>query len=617
MWLQSLVVLASLVILPCSIAETSTPNTGDQTQAFTFAYTTSNLVLPITDTCPTPLTLTQLTTTNSGGPDPVAPYTMVLFVHEQLMDGAGIRYERIYAKSVDVGNLASTQDIQHPWMNGTQFIGCIWSSNAVSGGCQDLFTVVPSYLSAEAYLNASSQCRTPEVMGSWVTNQSNTLEVDVEGSTGTVSWNAWPKACTDLKFTPKNGTGPYTLVIAPAAHPPVNITSDTSMNYTVRLTHGQAFFAAMFDSAGNSWAFGPLHSGQNDDLECLAVATGQKSSSKTRFGIGALVGGIVGAFVVGTLGALAFMFCFGKKKAKKSRRSESQELLDPYADPRPLNYRVDSGTSSFYPKSIQQPYTDSSPQQARLGTYESPSTLYDGSPNTESQSQSRPQSQSQSQSRSFSRPNSDPFTYPESSGIGMKDFHPSGPSSRDREQSGSWRGESAGSRARGKTGRMHAGSPTSREQSGEWDDRSSDEEELTRERRRTRNVYVVHSDGGGDVHIQLPDAGSRVVELPPTYRDEQTSTSPRPHPYSPTPRSPLPIQGLGIGPGQGQGQSQDTNSELDRFMLPYLELEPTRSRNSGLSEVSMPEAELRARAEAALAEKTRPLSGSSHHTLPR
>ena len=119
-----------------TLATTSTPNTGDQRQAFTFAYTASNLVLPILYTCPTPLSLTQLSPTNAGGPDPVAPYTLVLLVHEQLMDGAGQRYERIYSRSTNVGDMSNLTQINHPWMDGTQFIGCVWASNGVSGGCQ-------------------------------------------------------------------------------------------------------------------------------------------------------------------------------------------------------------------------------------------------------------------------------------------------------------------------------------------------------------------------------------------------------------------------------------------------------------------------------------------------
>ena len=128
--------LFALSFIASCLATDTTPNTGEQHQGFTFGYTTSNLVLPITYTCPTPLTLTQIYPTNDGGPDPVAPYNALFLVHEQLQDGSGKHYERMYARSMNVGDMGSTSTIDHPWMNGTQFIGCIWSSNGVSGGCQ-------------------------------------------------------------------------------------------------------------------------------------------------------------------------------------------------------------------------------------------------------------------------------------------------------------------------------------------------------------------------------------------------------------------------------------------------------------------------------------------------
>jgi hypothetical protein len=119
------------------LATTSIPNTGDQPQAFLFGFTTSSLILPVTYSCPTPLTLSQLTTTNNpNAPDPSAPYTMVMLVHEQLEDGAGVRYERMYSASMNVGDMSAVKSINHPWMNGTQFIACMWSANGVSGGCQ-------------------------------------------------------------------------------------------------------------------------------------------------------------------------------------------------------------------------------------------------------------------------------------------------------------------------------------------------------------------------------------------------------------------------------------------------------------------------------------------------
>ena len=63
--------------------------------------------------------------------------------------------------------------------------------------------------------------------------------------------------------------------------------------------------AGVFDSAGNSFAFGPLHAGYSTDLSCLAVASGS-TAAKHKSGIsgGAFAGGIIGAFIVGALGAL-------------------------------------------------------------------------------------------------------------------------------------------------------------------------------------------------------------------------------------------------------------------------------------------------------------------------
>ena len=97
------------------------------------------------------------------------------------------------------------------------------------------------------------------------------------------------------------------------------------MNYTIRLTHGSAFWTTVFDATGDSWSSGPFHAGTNQDVGCLATLTGQesvggvmadtKSEGKGGVGIGALAGGVVGAFVAGlVLAALAMMFLAKKKK---------------------------------------------------------------------------------------------------------------------------------------------------------------------------------------------------------------------------------------------------------------------------------------------------------------
>jgi hypothetical protein len=132
--------------------------------------------------------------------------------------------------------------------------------------------------------------------------------------------------------TPKNGTAPYTLLIAPAFHPPVNITASsmTSMNYTIRVTHGQAFMIGVYDSAGNSFAFGPLHSGDSDDLSCLQVATGQSLQTTSQITGGALAGAVVGAFMIGAIGAAAILWAWGKKLEKKLRNvSQSRSSHGP------------------------------------------------------------------------------------------------------------------------------------------------------------------------------------------------------------------------------------------------------------------------------------------------
>jgi hypothetical protein len=137
-----------------------------------------------------------------------------------------------------------------------------------------------------------------------------------------------------LRFTPKNGTAPYTLIISPAMHPPVNISSnstfasDNSMNYTIRLSHGSAFWTTVFDATGASWSSGPYHAGTNKNVGCLATLTGQdsvggvmadsKSDSQGGVGIGALVGGIVGAFFAGLILAALAMMLLAKRKKKRS-----------------------------------------------------------------------------------------------------------------------------------------------------------------------------------------------------------------------------------------------------------------------------------------------------------
>jgi hypothetical protein len=127
-----------LSLLPFTFAETSTPNTGPQPQGFLFSFSQTSLITPITYSCPSPLFLSAATSVNYGGPDATGPYSIVFLVHEQLLDEDGGLYDRYYSHTEKVPDMNNARNLatRVPWMNGTQFIACVWSANGVSGGCQ-------------------------------------------------------------------------------------------------------------------------------------------------------------------------------------------------------------------------------------------------------------------------------------------------------------------------------------------------------------------------------------------------------------------------------------------------------------------------------------------------
>ena len=118
-----------------------------------------------------------------------------------------------------------------------------------------------------------------------------TLDVQGYVSDGPFSRFGWIDQCTDLSIVPQNGTPPYTLTvnfyicisyyvqanchqIAPALHPPYNITSNTApLNWTVSLSWASPFFVSLADANGNLWASGPLHAGGGGSIACLAGDT--------------------------------------------------------------------------------------------------------------------------------------------------------------------------------------------------------------------------------------------------------------------------------------------------------------------------------------------------------
>ena len=88
----------------------------------------------------------------------------------------------------------------------------------VSGGCQDLYTVYPTTT------NQTCSGFTPPARALGM------KAISLATQSSFSRWG-WPASCTDLELEPVDdgnggikGTPPYTLTVAPAIRPPLNIT---------------------------------------------------------------------------------------------------------------------------------------------------------------------------------------------------------------------------------------------------------------------------------------------------------------------------------------------------------------------------------------------------------
>lgn len=399
--------------------------------------------------------------------------------------------------------------------------------------------------------------------------------------------------------------------------------------------------------------YGPLHSGQSDDLSCLAVATGQEESkTKSGYGVAILAGSIAGAFVLGAIGAGLVMWCLGRRSGPMT----SPSTEDLYANPRPASYRTASG--SIFGKPLN---ANSTPPM----DFDTPSTLYD--PHLPGPSGAYPQpklspilnrespnsASTSSRDRAFPRSSVgqdnvgeyiNPYDLPSGyrDSISMADFRPLGSQasentarsathmsptgSGDRSshiQETSWNSRCSmplpptvqsptppsGSHRRYSSFSPRPGSYHSLNSPGAEDSGSSPTPGTT-PTSRMRNVYVVHSDAGdADVTIRLPDGHNHVVELPPTYRETPSPASARDS-YNHGDHSPA-LSGRHSIPSMLPPLKRHGSSwESDMASPPRPNaLELTRTRVSGFSIGSgTGEEELRARAEAAMKEKERLLS---------
>ncbi|KAF8499131.1 hypothetical protein F5888DRAFT_1633637 [Russula emetica] len=359
------------------------------------------------------------------GPNPTGPYFLQIFTS-------------IYTVPLVIPAGSGTSfDFQVPFGPGTQYQICMVDSNGVSGGCQDIYTVIP---------NSTATAQNPATCTN-VTLPTYPLQVDAAVITGAFSQYGWIPQCTDIQVQAKNGTGPYTLTVAPTLHPPLNITSNGGpINWTVSLTHGFPFFISVTDSQGNSWSQGPLHSGDNVDTSCLDTSHSGHKSSTVPAAIGAGVGGIVVGLLAGAFGILAF-------RRRGSRKEHREDLM--------RDSQLSSGNSQ-----------QSREVRATGGITAAGGLEYVVEP--------------------FAMPTTSPSSPPSDPGAPLLGGNPTSPTNMSRTDAVSTSGSSEPADPSG--------------------------------RRGTRNVYVVHHDGGRAPVTVYTDEGAEVVELPPRYPAGSTST---------------------------------------------------------------------------------------------
>ncbi|CAK5282004.1 unnamed protein product [Mycena citricolor] len=234
------------------------------------------------------------------GPNPVAPYSMVVFTSWVVSYAGNLDFNLCDRKSItpftiDAGNGLSF-DWQVPFSPGTQYQICMWDSNGTPGGCEAMYTVIQNSTVA------TPQCHNvtfPTLL------QVETQQTAAPG--GPISQFGFIDQCTDILVTPKSGKPPFTFSVYPPLHPAFNITSNSmdTIDWTISLPWSYPFFISLSSADGQMWSNGPLHAGGFGPTDCLAPNTmpiGKAQSIAAAAGFG----GALGAFALG--GVVAFLY---------------------------------------------------------------------------------------------------------------------------------------------------------------------------------------------------------------------------------------------------------------------------------------------------------------------
>jgi len=295
-WRCSFILSLSILMLAME-AKASVSVTPFLTQSFLFDWNPMGQTVPIPTTpqCET----INVTWGREGafGPNPTAPYYFEVYTSTSVVPfiipvGFGLTYSWAV-----------------PFSPGTLYQICMFDGLGNTGGCQATYTVI-----APLSTPSCSNVTFPPI-----------LDVEATVESGPLSEYGWVDQCTVISILPKNGTPPYTLTIAPALHPPYNITSNdmSSINWTVSLSYASQFFIGLYDSAGNAWSNGPLHSGfstANVSSACLSGnATASSKQIQPVVAIGAGIGGLVAGLLIGLAVALLFIRRYYAEKARAHR----------------------------------------------------------------------------------------------------------------------------------------------------------------------------------------------------------------------------------------------------------------------------------------------------------
>ncbi|KAJ6575520.1 hypothetical protein B0H10DRAFT_2104051 [Mycena sp. CBHHK59/15] len=283
-----------------AVARAATSSLGFLDQSFYFDYNIASQAVPVPVTTQCETIHLEWSRGAGTGPDPTAPYFLQIYTSAF-----------VFPFVVSVGSSLSF-DWQVPFGPGTLYQTCMFDKNGNSGGCQAVYTMI-------ANTTATPSCTN-------VTFPSGPLDIEAAVSSGPLSQYGWVDQCTDIQVTPKNGTPPYIFTIAPALHPPRNITGtdQSTLNWTVNLSWGSPFFISVVDSAFNFWAYGPLHSGQGTTSTCLS-GTSEGTNSKASQ-VTAVASGIGGLIVGAIAGILATFFLIRHRR----KRARGDPLLDPH-----------------------------------------------------------------------------------------------------------------------------------------------------------------------------------------------------------------------------------------------------------------------------------------------